>query len=420
MSVKRTFVHFSHIALLRKQSFREVTLNLEFTPQQRAFRDEVRAFIDDNCPAEIRKRLSLGHIARKEDTVLWQRMVNAKGWAGVGWPKDYGGTGWSPVERMIFLEECMRTPTPDLQGFNLNMIGPVLMEFGSDEQKRRFLPRLLNLDDWWCQGFSEPEAGSDLAALKTAATRDGDVYVVKGSKIWTSLAQHADWMFCLVRTDPAARKRQEGISFLLIDMKTPGITVRPIVSIDGSRHLNEVFLDDVRVPVAMRVGEEDRGWTYAKYLLSNERMGVAKVGRLKERLDFVRKLAARIDGDGAPLIEDCSFRERLAQLDVEIKALELTQLRLVASQGRPPSGQPDPFSSILKLRASELLQSVLELIMDAGGPVSNAVWDTDAAGFGDEAMTTLAPPYLFARSATIYGGSSEIQKNILAKSVLGL
>jgi alkylation response protein AidB-like acyl-CoA dehydrogenase len=238
-------------------------MDLRFTPEEVAFREEVRAFIRDNLPKDIRDRLRLGHAPTKQDTITWQRILNARGWAAINWATEWGGPGWTPVQRMIFLEENLAAPAPELLGFNITMIGPVLIQFGSEAQKKRFLPRAANLDDWWCQGFSEPGAGSDLASLKTAAKRDGDHYVVNGQKIWTSTAHNADWCFVLVRTNPAAAKRQEGISFLLIDMKTPGITVRPIISIDGSHHLNEVFFDDVRVPVDMRVHEENRGWDVA-------------------------------------------------------------------------------------------------------------------------------------------------------------
>src|ERR1700746_1342041 len=279
-------------------------MDLRFTPEELAFRDEVRAFIRDNLPAEIRERMRLGYGARKQDTVAWQRILSKRGWAALSWPKEWGGPGWSSVQRMIFLEENQVAPAPELSSFNITMIGPVLIQFGTEEQKRRFLPRARNLDDWWCQGFSEPGAGSDLAALKTAANRHGDHYIVNGQKIWTSTAHHADWCFCLVRTDAAAKKRQEGISFLLVDMKTPGITVRPIISIDGSHHLNEVFFDDVRVPVENRVYEENKGWDVAKFLLGNERTGIARLGRSKERVRSAKEMARDGRGDGQALIQD--------------------------------------------------------------------------------------------------------------------
>src|SRR5579862_9891075 len=309
-------------------------MDLRFTPEELAFRDEIRAFIRDNLPGDIRERMRLGYSARKEDTVAWQRILNKRGWAAISWPKEWGGPGWSSVQRMIFLEENQVAPAPELSSFNITMIGPVLIQFGTDEQKKRFLPRAANLDDWWCQGFSEPGAGSDLAALKTAAKRVGDEYVVNGQKIWTSTAHMADWCFCLVRTDPNAPKRQMGITFLLIDMKTPGITVRPIISIDGSHHLNEVFFDDVKVPVSMRVGEENKGWDVAKYLLGNERTGIARIGKSKERVRTAIDKAHEVMQNGLPLIDDPTFRQRVAQFQVDITALDITNLRVISAHDK--------------------------------------------------------------------------------------
>ena len=349
-------------------------MDLRFTPEEVAFREEVRGFIRDNLPAETRERLRLGHPASKQEIVTWQRILNKRGWAAINWAKEWGGPGWTPIQRMIFLEENLMAPAPELLGFNITMIGPVLIQFGTEEQKQRFLPRAANLDDWWCQGFSEPGAGSDLASLKTAAKRDGDHYVVNGQKIWTSTAHNADWCFLLVRTNPAAAKRQEGISFLLVDMKTPGITVRPIISIDGSHHLNEVFFDDVRVPVAMRVHEENRGWDVAKFLLGNERVGIARLGKSRERIDFAKDLAREVRSDGKPLIEDRAFRQRVAQLEVDIKGLEMMQLRVVSAYDKRSDGKPDPLSSAIKIRGSELLQATSELVMDVGGPLSMPAW----------------------------------------------
>src|ERR1700750_1864709 len=300
-------------------------MDLRFTPEENAFRQEVRAFIRDNLPADTRDRMKLGHPPRKEDTVRWQRILNQKGWAAYSWPKEHGGPGWSAIQRMIFLEENLMAPAPELLSFNITMLGPVLQQFGTEEQKQRFLPRAANLDDWWCQGFSEPGAGSDLASLKTAAKRDGDHYVVNGQKIWTSTAHNADWCFLLVRTNPNAAKRQEGISFLLLDMKTPGITVRPIISIDGSHHLNEVFFDDVRVPVENRGDGENGGWDVAKFLLGNERTGIARLGKSKERVRSAKAVARQVREAGKPLIEDAAFPQRVAQLEIDMKAREITQ-----------------------------------------------------------------------------------------------
>src|SRR5260370_8025407 len=349
-------------------------MDLRFTADELAFRDELRAFIGDHLPDNIHERMRLGYAPRKEDTVRWQRILNGRGWAAFNWPKEYGGPGWSPVERMIFLEENQLAPAPEVSSFNITMIGPVLIQFGTAEQKPRFWPRAANIDDWWCQGFSEPGAGSDRAALKTAAKRDGDHYVVNGQKIWTSTAHHADWCFCLVRNDPAAKKRQEGISFLLIDMTTPGITVRPIVSIDGSHHLNEVFFDDVRVPVENLVGEENKGWDVAKYLLGHERTGIARLGKSKERVKFAKEAAHEMRANGKPLIDDPAFRLRVAPLETDIKALEITQFRVVSPYAKPEPAQPLPLSPPPKVQGTELLQATTELAMGVGGPLAMPDW----------------------------------------------
>jgi alkylation response protein AidB-like acyl-CoA dehydrogenase len=391
-----------------------------FTPEEAAFREEVRVFIRESLPADIRERMRLGHSARKEDIVAWQRILNRKGWATYPWPEAYGGPGWSAVRRMIFLDENALAPAPDLSPFNITMIGPVLIQFGTEAQKSRFLARAANLDDWWCQGFSEPGAGSDLAALKTAAAREGEHYIVNGSKIWTSTAQHADWCFLLVRTNPKAAKRQEGISFLLVDMKTPGITIRPIVSIDGEHHLNEVFFDDVKVPASMRVHEENRGWDVAKFLLGNERVGIAQLGKSKERAAAASGIARRT---GAA---DAAFRTRAAQLEVDMRALEIMQYRMVSAQARQRDGLPDPLSSVLKVRGTELLQATTELAMDAAGPLAMPLWARDLSALMNEpdelaiSAEGATREYLFLRAASIYGGTNEIQKNILSKAVLRL
>ncbi|HEX4173206.1 MAG TPA: acyl-CoA dehydrogenase family protein, partial [Acetobacteraceae bacterium] len=363
---------------------------------------------------------------RKEDTVRWQQILNKRGWAAISWPQEYGGPAWTAIQKMIFLEENQATPAPELLSFNITMLGPVLIQFGTDEQKKRFLPRAANLDDWWCQGFSEPGAGSDLASLKTAAKLDGDHYVVNGQKIWTSTAHNADWCFLLVRTNPNAAKRQEGISFLLVDMKTPGITVRPIISIDGAHHLNEVFFDDVRVPVENLVYEENRGWDVAKFLLGNERTGIARLGKSKERVRSAKEMARKVREGGKPLIEDAAFRQRIAQLETDMKALEITQYRVVSAYDGQRDGRPDPLSSVLKVKGTELLQSTTELAMDVGGPMSMPIWAEELAALsndpdvGPEWATQATGSYLFLRAASIYGGTNEIQKNILTKAVLRL
>jgi alkylation response protein AidB-like acyl-CoA dehydrogenase len=401
-------------------------MDLRFTPEEIAFREEVRTFIRDNLPADIRDRMKLGHGPRKEDTVRWQRILNAKGWAGLSWGKEYGGPGWSAIQKMIFLEENQIAPAPELSSFNITMIGPVLIQFGTDAQKKRFLPRAANLDDWWCQGFSEPGAGSDLASLKTAAKREGDSYIVNGQKIWTSTAHMADWCFVLVRTNPNAPKRQEGISFILLDMKTPGITVRPIISIDGSHHLNEVFFDDVKVPVENLVHQENKGWDVAKFLLGNERTGIARLGKSRERVNASIDMAHKVNANGRPLIEDNVFRQRIAQLQVDMKALEITQYRVVSAYDKAGgSGRPDPLSSVLKVKGTELLQATTELAIDVAGPMATPIWAQELEAMNEpddllEASSASVGSYLFLRAASIYGGTNEIQKNILTKAVLGL
>jgi pimeloyl-CoA dehydrogenase large subunit len=400
-------------------------MDLRFTPEETTFRDEVHAFIGAALPAPIRRKMVEGRRLAKEDIVTWQRILNAKGWAVPHWPVEWGGTGWTPVQQYIFLQELQEAPAPEPLAFGTSMVGPVIATFGNEAQKRRFLARIANLDDWWCQGFSEPGAGSDLASLKTTARRDGDHYIVNGQKTWTTLAQYADWIFCLVRTDSTAKK-QEGISFLLIDMKTPGITVRPIQTIDGGYEVNEVFLDDVRVPVANRVGEENKGWDYAKFLLGNERTGIARVGISKARIRRLKEIAALERVGDKPLIEDERFAMKIAAVEVQLKTLEMTQLRVVAA-ARNRSGKPDPASSILKIRGSEIQQTISELLMEAVGPYAlpdqiprdeSERWNEPP--IGPEWAGPLAPHYFNSRKISIYGGSNEIQKNIIAKAILGL
>jgi pimeloyl-CoA dehydrogenase large subunit len=401
-------------------------MDLRFTPEELAFREEVRAFLRDNLPEEIRRKMVDARKLAKEDIVAWQRILNKRGWAVPSWPVEWGGTGWTPVQTYIFNDEMQQAPAPQPLAFNVSMVGPVIAAFGSEAQKKRFLAGAANLDDWWCQGFSEPGAGSDLASLKTSAKREGDHYVVNGQKTWTTLAQYADWIFCLVRTDPAAKK-QEGISFLLIEMKTPGITVRPIVTIDGGREVNEVFFDDVKVPVENRVGEENKGWDYAKYLLGHERTGIARVGVSKERIRRIKELAAMERVGDRPLIEDERFREKLAAVEIELKALEMTQLRVVAAERRREKGTPDPASSILKIKGSEIQQATTELLMEVvgpyalpyqGSPEDDAL--TNEPPVGPDWAGPIAPTYFNWRKISIYGGSNEIQKNIIAKAILGL
>nr|RAV93307.1 pimeloyl-CoA dehydrogenase large subunit [Aerococcus mictus] len=338
------------------------------------------------------------------------------------WPVQYGGTGWTLTPRYIWNEENARAETQPLLPFGLSMVGPVIFSYGNEEQKKRFLPGILSGDDWWCQGYSEPGAGSDLASLKTRAVRDGDHYIVNGHKIWTTLAQYADWMFCLVRTDPAA-KAQEGISFLLIDMKTPGITVRPIITMDGAHEVNEVFLEDVKVPVENRIGEENKGWTYAKFLLGNERSGIAGVSRSKKAIERLKTIATAELLDGSPLIKTDEFSRKIAEVEIDLTALEVTELRTLAAESRGKG--PGPEASILKIKGTEIQQRITELTVEAVGNYGMVQVPTgEMAGNdfvpGPEYGQGAAQNYFNMRKTSIYGGSNEIQHNIIAKMVLGL
>jgi pimeloyl-CoA dehydrogenase large subunit len=401
-------------------------VDLRYTDEELAFRDEIRTFLRANIPADIRKRIGEGRHIGREDFVKCQQIMNAHGMATPNWPVEWGGKDWTPMQRYIFTEEVLANDVPDSLAFNVAMVGPVILAFGTEEQKKRFLPRIANLDDWWCQGFSEPGAGSDLANLKTRAVRDGDHWLINGQKTWTTLAQWANWIFVLARTNPEARKPQEGISFILVDMKTPGITVRPIQLIDGGHEVNEVFFDDVRVPVENLVGTENKGWDCAKYLLGSERSNIARVGASKSRLRRIKELAKNVPvGDGA-LWDDESFRHKVSNVEIELKALEMTQLRVIASE-RGGSKMPNPASSILKIKGSEIQQATTELALQIAGPFalpyhSEEDEPEDGAndlpdGFGW--ADTAAPTYFNYRKVTIYGGSNEIQRNIIAKMVLG-
>ena len=400
-------------------------MELSFTEAERAFRQELRAFFLAEIPATIRRKLSEDRHLTKAEMVRAQQILNARGLATPGWPLEWGGQDWTAVQHYIWLDELQQCCVPTPLGFNASMVGPVIAQFGNEAQKRRFLPATANLDIWWCQGFSEPGAGSDLASLRTTARRDGEHYVVNGQKTWTTLAQHADWIFALVRTDPAAKK-QQGISFLLMDMRTPGITVRPIQTIDGGREVNEVFFDDVRVPAENLVGEENRGWDYAKFLLGNERTGIARVGISKARVRRIKQLARLEPSGGRPLIEDARFREKLAWVEIELKALEMTQLRVVAEDRGREAGRPNPASSILKLKGSELQQATTELLLEVVGPWALAYRSPDEEegrnepAIGPDYADVAAPLYFNFRKVSIYGGSNEIQRNIVAKAILGL
>jgi len=398
-------------------------MDLRFTPEENAFRQEIGTFCRTEIPAAIRTKVRENRPLAREDIVTAHRALNRRGWAVPNWPVEWGGQTWTPVQRYIWTEELQQNAVPPPLGFNATMVGPVIAAFGTEAQKRRFLPRAANLDDWWCQGFSEPGAGSDLAGLKTAAKREGDFYVVNGQKTWTTLAQHADWIFCLVRTDPAAQK-QRGISFLLIDMRTPGITVRPIVTMDGSAEVNEVFFDDVRVPAENLVGEENKGWDCAKYLLGHERSGIARVGLSKMRLRRIKELARTVPAGAGTVWDDAEFRKKAASLEIELKALEMTQLRVIAAERYRQGNKPDPASSILKIKGSELQQATTELLLEAIGPYALPYRPLgegiNEPPVGPDWADTAAPTYFNWRKTTIYGGSNEIQRNIIAKAILGL
>src|ERR1700688_3288288 len=401
-------------------------MDLSFSKEEQAFREEVREFFRNNVPPSTRQKLQEGRHLSKQEMIDWWRILNKKGWGVSHWPKEYGGTGWSSVQHYIFNEELQMHPAPAPLAFGVSMVGPVIYTFGNEKQKKHYLPRIANVDDWWCQGFSEPGSGSDLASLKTKAERKGDKYIVNGQKTWTTLAQHADMIFCLCRTDPAAKK-QTGISFILIDMKSKGITVRPIETIDGGYEVNEVFFDDVEVPVENLVGEENKGWDYAKFLLGNERFGIARVGLSKERIRRLKELASIERVGDRPMIEDERFRTKIAAVEGELKALKMTQLRVVAAAKNGNSNKPDPASSILKIKGSEIQQTISELLFEVVGPYGlpyqPAQIEDDRVNeppIGPDYAAPLAPTFFNWRKISIYGGSNEIQKNIIAKAILGL
>ncbi len=403
-------------------------MDLNFTAAEQAFRAEVREFLRTQLPEDISNRVLNGGPVKSDDFTRWQRILHLRGWGGPSWPKQFGGTGWSPVEQHIFDEECAAAGTPRILPFGLKMVGPVIMAFGTPEQQSRFLPRILSAEDWWCQGYSEPGAGSDLASLKTRAERrtdaKGEHYIVNGQKTWNTLGQHANWIFCLVRTDPAASKPQQGISFLLIDMKTPGISVRPIITLDGGHEVNEVWFENVRVPIENLVGEENKGWTYAKFLLGHERTSIATVGISKRELQRLKDVAHREMKNGRPLIDDAYFAARVAQVEIDLMALEITQLRALSAETQRKA--PGPEASVLKIKGTEIQQALSELMMFAVGsyalPYTRLT--TEEADFahvvGPEYSPALAATYCNMRKVSIYGGSNEIQRNIIAQMLLGL
>ena len=398
-------------------------MNLDFSPEELAFRDEVRAFIAENYPKhliEVGSREDL----EPSDMVAWHKILGKKGWSVPAWPVEYGGTGWTPTQRYIWSEENARVNAIMPLPFGVSMVAPVIYTFGSEEQKAQHLPGIRSGEVWWCQGYSEPGAGSDLASLKTTAVRDGDHYVINGQKTWTTLAQHAYWGFFLCRTDPDAAKPQEGISFILVDMKTPGVEVRPIKLIDGGHEVNETWLTDVRVPVSNRVGEENKGWTYAKFLLAHERSGIARVAASKRGIERLRQIARSEQMDGAPLMDDFDFARKVSQLEIDLAALEITELRTLA--GEQAGKGPGPESSILKIKGTEIQQRLTQLTLEAvghyGAPYYHGMSDLGSNEYpiGPDYAQHSAANYFNMRKTSIYGGSNEIQRNIITKMILGL
>ena len=396
-------------------------MDTRFSDEESAFRAEVRSFLQQAWTADLAARVD-DDDQYPEAIAEWQRRLFERGWVAPGWPKQYGGTGWTSTQKYIFGEECAHADTPMTLPFGLAMVGPVIYTFGNEEQKKQFLPRILSGEDWWCQGYSEPGSGSDLASLKTTAVREGDHYIVNGQKTWTTLAQYADWIFCLVRTDPKA-KQQEGISFLLIDMKTPGVTVRPIITMDGGHEVNEVFFDNVKVPAKNLIGKENEGWTYAKFLLGHERAGIAGVARSKRGVERLKQIAEAEQDGGKPLLENPEFSRNIAELEIDLLALEFTELRTLARESKGGHG---PEASILKIKGTDIQQRLTELTLEAiayyAGPYRPFAHDkmTNEYVPGPDYAHGAAQNYFLTRRTTIYGGSSEIQRNIIAKMVLGL
>jgi hypothetical protein len=394
-------------------------MDLEYSPDERAFRDEVREFVQRNLPADLAAKVHEGKRLSREDFLRWHRILHKRGWVAAGWPKEFAGPGWTPVQQHIFDEECSAAGAPFVIPFGVRMVAPVIQRFGNGAQKEYFLPRILSGEHWWCQGYSEPGSGSDLASVRTKAVRDGDHYIVNGHKTWTTLAQHADWIFCLVRTD-ATGKPQAGISFLLIDMKTPGVTVRPIITIDGSHEVNDVFLEDVRVPVENLIGEENRGWTYAKFLLGNERTSMAGIGRSTRYLNRLKAIVKAEIPDDDPARGE--FVKDIARVELDVLALEATELRVVAQMAR--GIDPGPAASLFKIRGTEIFQRITDLTHRAIGNYGLALRENPASANifmpGPDYGHTASEKYLNSRKLSIYGGSNEIQHNIIAKAVLGL
>jgi alkylation response protein AidB-like acyl-CoA dehydrogenase len=390
-------------------------MNLEFTAEEQAFREEVRTFLRERLPEDVKARVLGGRELGREDYLVWQRRLYERGWGAINWPIEFGGTGWNAVQQLIFDEESAAAGAPRLIPFGLKMVAPVLIAFGSPAQQQRHLPAILSGEAWWCQGYSEPGAGSDLASLRTRAVRDGDCYVVNGQKTWNTLGQFADWMFCLVRTDPQA-KQQSGISFLLIDMKSPGITVRPIALLDGAREVNDIWFENVRVPTGNLIGEENRGWTYAKFLLGHERSNIAGIGAAKRELARLKRTAAEERRRGRPLLDDPLFAARIARVEIDLIALEITNLRVLSAEGAARA--PGPEASILKIKGTEIAQAISELLVQAAGEYALPFRrESMEAGWQPGGAQAAMSGYLNQRKLSIFGGTNEIQKNIIAKMV---
>ena len=395
-------------------------MDLNFSGQELAFQSEVQSFLADNLPDDIAAKVRLGDGLTKDMMDLWHSILNAKGWLATTWTKAFGGPGWTPVQKHIFEEECCRAYAPRIVPFGLNMLGPVLQKFGTAEQQESILPHILSGEDWWCQGYSEPGAGSDLASLKTRAIREGDEYIINGQKTWTTLGQHANKIFCLVRTSGEG-KPQEGISFVLVDIDTPGIDMRPIRLIEGGHEVNEVFFTDVRVPVSNLVGEENKGWTIAKFLLSHERTGIAGVGFSMQALEEVKTLAHSIRRGAKRLIDDPLFSARLANVEIDLEAMKITNLRMLFQAQK--QGAPGPETSMLKIKGTVINQELRDLARRALGPTAapfpGHVTDGNIL-FGPADTAFNAARYFNNRKTSIFGGSNEIQRNILTKTMLEL
>ena len=398
-------------------------MDLNFTPEEDAFRTEVQTFLKEKLPERLQSKVKQGLRLSKADMEAWHTILHQRGWLANHWPEEWGGPGWSAVQKFMFEHECALATTPRIVPFGVSMLGPVLIKYGNEAQKRYWLPRILNGEDWWCQGYSEPGAGSDLAGVKTSAVLQGDHYVVNGQKTWTTLGQHANMIFCLVRTDRDAKK-QEGISFLLIDMNTSGVEIRPIITLDGEHEVNEVFFTDVKVPVENLVGQENKGWTCAKYLLTYERTNIAGVGFSVAGMEKLKALASRVRHKGKPLSQDPMFAARMARVEIDLENMKTTNLRVIAAVAG--GGVPGAESSMLKIRGTEIRQEILSLARRAMGPyalpfIEEALSEGyTGEAFGPDGAASASAAYFNYRKLSIFGGSNEIQKNIISKMILGL